>query len=141
MSNEQKRTFPGQFESLAPIGEFVVEAAEAAGLDARSVYGVQLAVDEACTNIIEHAYGGEGHGEIECTCHIENAGLTVTLRDYGNPFDPANVAEPDIHAGLDERDSGGLGVYFMHKLLDEVRFEHTSQDGNILTLVKRRKET
>ena len=97
-----------------------------------------MAVDEACCNIIEHAYGGEGRGDVECSCRVNDEGLTVTLRDRGRPFDPSGVPEPDLQADLEDRDVGGLGLYFMRKLMDEVRFEFTPGAGNALTMVKRK---
>ncbi len=141
MDSSQTLTFPGRFDSLAAISEFVTRAAEAADLDARAVYAVQMVVDEACSNIIEHAYGGEGRGNIECTCRINDDGLTVILRDHGRPFDPTSVPKPDIHANLEDRDGGGLGFYLMHQLMDEVHFEFTPDSGNVLTMVKRKETT
>jgi serine/threonine-protein kinase RsbW len=137
-NTSQTLTFPGRFDSLAAIGDFVARAAEAAGLHARAVYEVQMAVDEACCNTIEHAYGGEGRGTIECTCRVDEDGLTVILRDHGRPFDPSSVPEPDLRAGLEERTAGGLGLYFMRQLMDEVHFEFTPDSGNLLTMVKRK---
>jgi len=134
----QTTTFPGRFDSLRRISEFVARFAGAAGLEPKVIYAVEMAVDEACTNIIEHAYGGEGRGDIECTCQVSSDGLTVRLRDYGRPFDPSSVPEPDINAGLDERREGGLGLYLIRKLMDEVRFEFTPDSGNVLTMVKRK---
>ena len=138
MDAEQSVTFPGTFESLAAIGEFISRAAESAGLDACAVYAVQVAVDEACTNIIEHGYGGEGHGEVECTCRIESDGLTVVLRDDGSPFDPGCVTRPDLDAKIEDRNNSGLGVYLMHRLMDEVQFECSPDSRNVLTMVKRK---
>jgi anti-sigma regulatory factor (Ser/Thr protein kinase) len=135
----QTTTFPGRFESLVRISEFVARMAQAAGLDTRAVYDVQMAVDEACANIIEHAYGGEGRGDIECTCRTDKEGLTVTLRDHGHPFDPASVPEPDLRASLEDRKEGGLGLYFIRRLMDEAHFEFTSDAGNVLTMIKRKK--
>lgn len=136
----QTATFPGRFASLANISKFVTRAARAAGLDERAVYAVQTAVDEACSNIIEHAYGGEGRGPIECTCRIDDDGLTVTLRDYGRPFDPTGVPRPDIHASLEDRQEGGLGLYMMRQLMDEVRFGPPCDSSNVLTMVKRKEQ-
>jgi len=141
MDTSQTFTFPGRFESLAAIGEFVIRAAEAAGLSARAVYAVQMAVDEACSNIIEHAYGGKKRGTIECTCCINDDELTVILRDHGRPFDPTSVPEPDLHASLEDRNGGGLGLYFMRQLMDKVHLESTPDSGNVLTMVKRRQMT
>jgi serine/threonine-protein kinase RsbW len=136
----QTRIFPGQFDSLVEISEFVTRAAGDVGLSEEAVYAVEMAVDEACTNIIEHAYGGEGRGNIECTCRINGDKLTVMLRDRGCPFDPSSVPEPDVSAALEDRQEGGLGLYLIHRLMDEVYFEFTSDSGNVLTMVKR-KET
>jgi len=137
----QTATFPGRCDSLIGICEFVTRVAEDAGLSARAVYAVQTAVDEACANIIEHAYGGEGRGDIECTCHINNDGLTVILRDHGRPFDPASVPEPDLQSSLEDRREGGLGLYFIRQLMDEVRFEFSPEAGNVLTMVKHKEKT
>jgi serine/threonine-protein kinase RsbW len=138
MDASRTRTFPGQFESLAAIGEFVTRAAEDAGLDAREVYAVQMAVDEASTNIIEYAYGGEEQGDIECTCRIGEDEMTVILRDHGRPFDPTCVPDPDTNACLEDRAVGGLGLFFMRQLMDQVQFEFAANSGNVLTLVKRK---
>jgi serine/threonine-protein kinase RsbW len=133
-----QRTFPGRFGSLATISEFVAAAAQNAGLNEHAIYAVQMAVDEACTNIIEHAYGGEGRGDIECTCRIDDSGLTVILRDHGHHFDPSCVPEPDLGVCLEDRDVGGLGLHFIRKLMDEARFEVAPDSSNVLTLVKHR---
>jgi serine/threonine-protein kinase RsbW len=138
MDTPQTATFPARLDSLAAISEFVTRAAEAAGLDARAVYAVQLAVEEACANIIEHAYGGEGRGDIECTCRVNENGLTVILRDYGRPFNPTSVPEPDLYASLEDRKIRGLGLYFIRQLMDQVRFEFTAGSGNVLKMVKRK---
>jgi len=137
----QTRIFSGQFDSLVEISEFVTRAAGDVGLSDESVYAVEMAVDEACTNIIEHAYGGEGRGDIECTCQINGNKLTVTLQDRGRSFDPSSVPEPDVNAALEDRQEGGLGLYLMHRLMDEVHFEFTPDSGNVLTMVKRKETT
>ena len=104
---------------------------------------MQLAVDEACSNIVEHAYGGEGRGDIECTCRVNDEGLTVILQDCGRPFDPSLVPEPNASPNLDDETctGGGLGLYFMRQLMDEVRFEFTPDSGNVVTMVKRKEPT
>jgi serine/threonine-protein kinase RsbW len=131
-----EQIFPGRFESLAAISKFVKAMAQKAGLDEQAMYDVELAVDEAASNIIEHAYGGEGRGDIQCACDIQDNCLVITFEDTGKPFNPQQVPEPEIHTPLMERSSGGAGLYLMKKIMDEVRFEF-KQGGNILTLVKR----
>ena len=130
-------TITGAYQSLAAIGQFVTHWAIESGLNERAVYAVQMAVDEACSNIIEHAYGGEGKGDIYLHCLKLDDGLQVTIRDRGRPFNPDLVAAPDIHAPLEERDEGGLGLFLMKELMDDVAFEFGA-DGNTLILVKRK---
>jgi len=131
-------TVPGRLEDLATICEFVGQAAKQAGASKRATFDIQLAVDEACTNIIEHAYGGNG-GEICLRCECDGNDFEVVIRDHGRPFDPRAVRAPDLKAELDKRQEGGLGVYFMRCLMDEVcfRFDH---QGNEVRMVKHLKE-
>jgi serine/threonine-protein kinase RsbW len=133
--------YPAQFENLDHVREFVGGAAQKCGLDASAIYAVQLAVDEAFSNIIEHAYGGECLNQIECKCQIASSGLTITLRDCGAPFDPNVVPEPDLEAELEKRDIGGLGLYFIRQLMDEVDFSfmpdpETGRRCNVLRMQK-----
>jgi anti-sigma regulatory factor (Ser/Thr protein kinase) len=133
-------TFPGRLESLAKIREFVVAAAISAGFDDSEIYAVELAVDEACANIIEHAYGGEDQGNIQCTCRVKQGDLIIILRDQGKPFDPDQIPEPNIGAPLDELKEGGAGLYLMRKMMDEVEFDFKPEEGNILRMVKRKEK-
>ena len=135
---KNSHVFPAKVSSLAEIGSYVTQIAERAGLDARAVYAVQMAVDEACSNIIEHAYKDQEDGTIECTWEVTSKGLAVTLCDQGAHFDPLCVGEPDVCTPLAERSLGGLGIYFIRKLMDEVQYEYVPQRGNVLTVIKYR---
>ena len=128
--------FPGRYKSLAKISDFVMKAAQKAKLDDSDIYAVQLAVDEACSNIIEHAYGGEGSGEIHCTCTASQNGLTVVLRDRGRPFNPENIPEPRFDVSISDLKPRGAGLFLMRKLMDEVYFDFSPETGNTLTMVK-----
>jgi serine/threonine-protein kinase RsbW len=128
---------PGRYDRLEQVCRFVAEAADQAGLDASESSHCQLAVDEACTNIIEHGYGGENRGEIRLTCEPTPGELVITIRDSARPFDPSAVPEPDLSAPLDEMRIGGLGLFFMRQVMDAVEFHHL-EGGNALVLIKRR---
>jgi serine/threonine-protein kinase RsbW len=131
-----KRTFPGRYESLATIRDFVVKAANDAGFNEEDVYQVELAVDEACTNIIEHAYGGENKGDIHCSITIEEAGIRIRLQDHGDPFDPKKVPEPRFNVPIEQLKSRGIGFFLMKKLMDEVHYTSTPMEGNVMELYK-----
>jgi serine phosphatase RsbU (regulator of sigma subunit)/putative methionine-R-sulfoxide reductase with GAF domain/anti-sigma regulatory factor (Ser/Thr protein kinase) len=132
------RTFPAQFENLDPIRDFVGEIARQAGMDPKEIYNVQLAVDEACSNIIEYAYEGIPDGQIEVNVFATRDALTMILNDQGKRFDADQITDPDVDAALEDRAIGGLGLFFMRKLMDEVRFEWSPEKGNTLTMVKYR---
>jgi serine/threonine-protein kinase RsbW len=148
LPNSPERTgetqiFMAQFENLDHVREFVGKSAQECGLNASEVYAAQLAVDEAFTNIIEHSYGGECLEKIECTCQIMDSGLAISLRDCGTPFDPTTVPDPDLMADLEDRDIGGLGLFFIRQLMDEIEFTfaweaETGKQCNVLRMVKRK---
>ena len=133
--------FPGVFSSLENIRDFFARAANEAALTDSQVYDVQLAVDEAATNIIEHAYGGEGRGEIECSYQIMPDGLKILIRDHGLPFDPQAVETPNMACEMCKRRNGGLGLHFMRSLMDTVDFSFDGSGGNLLTLTIMKKNT
>lgn len=134
----RKVKFPAQFQYLDEIRDFVAEIASRGGFDSKEVYSIQLAADEAASNIIEHAYAGVTNGELEISCEVKNQVLTITMRDHGRAFDPGSVAPPNITGDLSKRKIGGLGIYLMRKLMDDVRYETIPGKGNLLTLQKRK---
>ena len=132
-----KITFDANFDNLDEIREFVGEVARQGGFSDKEIYSIQLAADEASSNIIEHAYAGVGNGKIEIDCNISETELKIVMRDHGKSFDPTTVPEPNIKADLSKRKIGGLGMYLMRKLMDEVVYESSDEDGNTLTMIKR----
>ncbi len=136
--SKNQLTVSGHFENLAKIGDFISQAAAQAELDDRAAYAIQMAVDEACANIIEHAYGGEGRGQIQLTYRLQKDGLQVIIYDQGTPFDPSQVPELDTQTPLTERSSRGMGLFFIRKLVDSFEFKFGAPEGNRLILFKRR---
>lgn len=134
-----KRIFSGHYANLGKIREFVIPIAEKMGFDDKELYAIELAVDEACSNIIEHAYGGEGRGNIECTLELCTDEIRINLLDHGKPFDITKVPEPKIDQPLEKRKIRGLGIYLMRKMMDEIRFQADPIEGNHLLLIKRKK--
>lgn len=132
------KTFRGRYSSLKPIAHFVAQAAEDAGFDPKGVYSIQLAVDEACSNIIEHGYGGEDRGDINCRYEILASGIRITIEDWGEPFNPAEVPEPDFDVDLYDLKPRGSGLYLIKKLMDEVQFEFQAGQANRLIITKYR---
>jgi len=128
--------FPGKYESLEKISRFFRYAAEQAGFNSFSVYAVETAVDEACSNIIEHGYKDKLAGFIECSYQITDIGLKIILVDYGTPFNPNSVPDPNIDLSLEEREAHGLGLFFIRQWMDEFMYEVEGDNGNWTIMVK-----
>ncbi|HRQ37332.1 MAG TPA: ATP-binding protein [Chloroflexota bacterium] len=133
---------PGRYDKIQQACQFVAAGAAQAGLDDTAVFHVELACDEACTNVIEHAYAAEDVGDIYISWEVQAGRFMITIHDHGRAFDPATVPVPPtteaemMNDGADDFPRvGGLGVHFMRKLMDEVQY-HFSEQGNTLTLVK-----
>ena len=131
-------TFPASFDVLDDIREFIAQTAREGGFNEKEIYSLQLAADEAASNIIEHAYEGDTDGEIDVACDMSCDTLTIVMRDAGRTFNPSNVKLPNLKADLSERQIGGLGLYLMRKLMDEVHYISNPKTGNVLTMIKRR---
>jgi anti-sigma regulatory factor (Ser/Thr protein kinase) len=134
----QSIQFLAKFEYLDEIREFVGEIARAGGFGSKDVYNILLAVDEAASNIIEHAYEGVKNGVLEISCSVKDGAMTIIMVDYGESFDPSAIPPPDLKAELSERKIGGLGIFLMRKLMDEVHYESRRDKSNVLTMIKRR---
>ena len=131
-------TFAASFDNLARICEFVTTASREAGFSEADVYDVELATNEACTNIIEHGYGENSDGKIECSVEVDNKRLTVVLRDWGTPFDASDVPDKDFEVPLQKLGPRGVGLRMMRGTMDEVEFEQLPGDENRVTMRKNR---
>jgi len=110
----------------------VAAAAEVIGFVKTDVNSLCLAVDEACTNIIRHAYGGDHNQKIEMQLGMHPDRIEVKLRDYGTKPDPAKIKPRELH---DIR-PGGLGVHFIRTIMDEVVYDHSHEVGTELRMMK-----
>lgn len=137
MTTEFELCVTSKLDNLVQIAEFVSGLAASWGMHDDDVFAVQMAVDEACTNSIEHAYGGRDDGQVHVCCFVEDDEFVVRITDFGESFDPTSVAPPDIDAPLEEREIGGLGLFLMRKLMDSVEFL-PSASGNQVIMRKRR---
>jgi serine/threonine-protein kinase RsbW len=125
-------------KNLEVVSDFISKTMENLGATKeKDIFEVQLAVDEALTNIIEHAYSGEKGHKIIVQCKVlePQREFVIKLRDSGKSFDPQAVLTPNTEAKLDERKRGGLGIYFMKTLMQSVKYA-IDDKGNELTMAK-----
>ncbi|MBA3534626.1 MAG: ATP-binding protein [Ardenticatenales bacterium] len=126
----------GTMVELRAIAAFVDQCCAPWVVDSRTLYHLKLAVDEACSNIFEHAYAGQP-GRLEIEIERSEAWLTLRLRDWGQPFDPDDLEEPDASLPLEQRRVGGLGVHLIRQVMDRVLYRFDTTLGNCLTLQKK----
>lgn len=131
--------FAAKFELLDEIREYVGNIARQGGFNDKDIYNIQLATDEAASNIIEHAYENTSDGILELSCGIQGDTIRIILTDRGESFDPSEIPLPDLQADLADRKIGGLGIFLMRKLMDEVHYESKADKSNTLTMIKRRR--
>lgn len=125
-------------KNLEAAADFVAKTMHAVGArNEKDVFDVQLAVDEALTNIIEHAYSGQQGGQIVIRCALSESKkeFTVKLIDHGKPFDPKAVAAPDTEAALENRKRGGLGIFLIKRYMQTVKYAVNVKE-NELTMTK-----
>ena len=96
---------------------------------------LKLAVDEACTNIIEHGYKGMDPGSIILSFRIQPGRILVQITDFGHVFEPVAGPKPDVEAALEDRELGGMGLYLIYQTMDNIDYQ-SSEDGNTLTFTK-----
>ena len=126
---------PAEDRHLAEIRDFIQEVGEKIQIPGRTLANTKLAVDEACTNVVKHGYKGQA-GFIEVIVTGNMREFHIEIRDQGQGFDLRNVKSPDLKVYVENRKRGGLGVFLMNQLMDEVRYR-AGTDGNVLTMSKR----
>jgi anti-sigma regulatory factor (Ser/Thr protein kinase) len=134
-SFQRELTVRSRVTDLPVVLDFVESACAGAGVRAELWFDLQLAVEEACANVIEHAYGGKG-GDLVITFAAHDRDVVLTVLDHGRPFAPEQVVATDMSMPLTQRGIGGLGLHLMHQLMDEVRFDF-AEGSNTLVMVKR----
>ena len=138
MEKKFELTVESKLENLPRISEFIAQTMRQLNIqNSKDIYAVQLSVDEACTNVIQHAYSNKSGGRIVIRCMLSSTGnqFVVHIIDWGKSFDPTTVPKPDTQSNLNERREGGLGLFLMRKSMDSIKYT-SNQNVNKLVMVK-----
>ena len=136
MSKRWQLTIASDLHNLPFIAQFVRDTGRAAGLNDDALFAIELACDEACNNVIEHAYR-HTDGPLHLTCSVRQADFVIEIQDQGRPFDPTIVLPPKRLRRPADRPVGGLGIHLMRQLMDVVEYRFSPESGNHLMMVKR----
>lgn len=124
-------------DHLAEVRNFVAKHAEACGFTKKQSSDIRLAVDEAFTNIIEHAYKNNKNKKIELEFECNGKQLRISLLDSGNSFCEKDYKKPDVKERIKQKKRGGVGVYLIKELMDEVNYNRRD-NFNEIRMIKRR---
>ena len=131
---------PSSTENLALIRDFVGNIGRQAGMAETELSMLELAVDEACANVIEHAYGLDKTQEVIMRVTLDVDCLKIQVIDTGKGFDPGQIEQKDVKKLIAERRSGGLGMRMMKLVMDEVQYQMKPGERNELTMIKKLKK-
>ncbi|KAA3616389.1 MAG: ATP-binding protein [Calditrichaeota bacterium] len=127
---------PSSTNHLELIREFVTNIARGVGFDDEKISQIELAVDEACTNVVKHAYKGDDKQPLDVLVQTDSKKFKIIISDKGKGFSPNKIKTPDMKKYLSEMRVGGLGIYLMQTLMDEVDFKMEPGKKNRVQLVK-----
>jgi len=136
MQKKYQLKIPSQPENLAMIRDLVGKVATKVGFPDDEASKIELAVDEACTNVIKHAYGGNTDETIEVLIKIDKDKLVIMVSDKGKGFDPDKVKMPDLGESIKVGRKGGLGICLIKTLMDKVEFQIKPGSKNQVKMVK-----
>lgn len=123
-------------QQILLLEEFMERVATAAGLDPAMTMSLNLALEEAVTNVIMYAYPKGTEGPVDIDATLDGGELCFVLSDSGTPFDPTAAPEADISLGVEERPIGGLGIFLVRKIMDQVTYQYTG-GRNTLKMLKK----
>jgi serine/threonine-protein kinase RsbW len=136
MVSTHRITRAAYLESLNDFRAFIKEhCSNIPEVTEEILYDVQLAADEACTNIISHGYAGMDPGSIILDLEVDHDKIVLTLTDFGHSFEPSSAPVPDVDAPIEERELGGFGLFFIQPSVDDMDYQVT-EDGNKMILTK-----
>lgn len=132
----KKLTLHNDVQQISKLADFVDAIAEEASIDPSLAMSLNLALEEAVTNVVMYAYPAGEEGDVDIVAELSDGTLLFTISDKGIPFDPTKKEDADITLGVEERQIGGLGIFLVRQLMDTVEYER--KDGyNILTMKKK----
>lgn len=133
---EKSIILTNDISEISKLNEFVEEIGNEFSLTPDVVFNVNLVLEEAIVNVINYAYPKEKHESIYLSAQLHEGSIVFVLTDTGMKFDPTKAPEADITLSLEDRPIGGLGIFLIRQIMNEVSYERI--DGkNVLTLSKK----
>jgi anti-sigma regulatory factor (Ser/Thr protein kinase) len=136
MDQSFELTIKSDSSEIPAVSSSLEEVMHTHGFSSEDILDTQLAVEEIITNIINHGYKNAG-GEIVISCRINVNQAEVRIRDNAPRFDPLSLPEPDLEGTIENRKIGGLGVFLVRQVMDEISYRYENGQ-NILVMIKKK---
>ena len=133
---EKSIVLANEISEISRLGDFIEDMGNEFSLAPDVIFNLNLVLEEAVVNIINYAYPKEEHEFIYLSAKMHDGSIVIILTDTGKEFDPTMAPEADVTLSADDRQIGGLGIFLIRQIMNEVRYERI--DGkNVLTLEKK----
>lgn len=130
---QQVLNIRNDIQSLPLVNEWIEQCCEEVGLGPDLVMKFQLVIEEMVSNVIFYAYDPQQQdAAIELRFTWEAGVVSILLRDWGKPFDPTAKEDPDITLSAEERPIGGLGIFLVKQLMDEVHYDRIGSENRLI---------
>jgi len=129
-----KRSWPAALDSVSQIREYIGEEIAGLGVDDRLAFQLGLAIEELTVNIVKYAYKDNLGQTIDVAIQKGPYQVTIHVMDRGVPFNPMKAPEPDIEAPLEDRQVGGLGLFLVKNLVDEIKYERIGDQNHLMIM-------
>ncbi|MBR5211631.1 MAG: ATP-binding protein [Bacteroidales bacterium] len=133
---EKSIILANDISEISRLYEFVEEVGNDFELSPDIVFNLNLVLEEAVVNIINYAYPKEEHESIYLSARMHEGSIVLVLTDTGKEFDPTAAPEADVTLSADDRQIGGLGIFLIRQIMNEVKYERI-EGKNVLTLEKK----
>ena len=133
---EKSIILANDISEISRLYEFIEEVGNDFSLTPDIVFNLNLVLEEAVVNIINYAYPKEDHQHIYLSAKMRDDSIVLVLTDTGKEFDPTAAPEADVTLSADEREIGGLGIFLIRQIMNEVKYERI-EGKNVLTLEKK----
>lgn len=134
--NTKQLVINNDIEQISLLAEYIETIANEAGLNPSLAMSLNLALEEAVTNVVLYAYPEGTQGTVQIDASWDDKELTFVIADMGAAFDPTKKEDADITLSAEERPIGGLGIFLVKQLMDVVSYERQDGKRNVLTLTK-----
>jgi len=136
MSESLSAVLKNKLSELERVSQLIHHVGERYDLQPKTVFQINLALDEIIANIILYAYDDDQEHRIDINVSLQDGMIVLVVVDDGKPFNPFNIVQPDLEQSAEERKIGGLGFCFVRQLMDEVEYEW--QEGRNVLIMKKK---